>query len=115
MKVLLLKSWIIKIIIVLALLLLSTFVVTNRTATTKVTWEERWGIPFTVIIINKMSFGPCGMIGSQCTIRLTNMFPLNLFLNALSMYLIVSVFWILFKSNTIRSWLLNLPDRGTRA
>ena len=67
---------------------LSLFVVTGAVATSKVSWYEDRGVPLTCLRIAKM--WPCGPepdLDEVC-IHLEAVYPLSLFVDALSFYLV---------------------------
>jgi hypothetical protein len=76
-------------LIFLFLIVLSTLVTTKRVATTKVTWEESRGIPFTVVTITEIAFGPCSIGSADCKRDIENVFVLNFLINAVCIYLFV--------------------------
>lgn len=96
-----------QVILLLILLSLSTIILTDKYATTKVTYEERRGIPFTVFTIAEVRYGPCEDVNSQCVRRVSEVYFANFFLNALILYLAVLLFGDIIGEQRIRSWLRN--------
>ncbi len=81
-----------KIIMMIVLTLLSLLVVTNRKATSKVTWEENRGLPLPYIVLVEYR-GPCPPQNFCKDISIKKIIPVNVVVNLIGWYLILCVIY----------------------
>ncbi len=90
---------------ILALALLLTLVVTDKRATTKMTWEERRGFPFTVATLTE--YHPC-RLDFLCTHTVDTLAPLAILLDLALAVVLVE----LGARYLLRRWRATRSERG---
>lgn len=95
-----------KFVIIVLLISLSTYLPNQQTATTKITWEVNRGIPFTVLTLDECR-GPCTPSVFSYSGVIKSFFVLGLLLNILVICIFVFMVDYLYTSTNFRTWLNN--------
>jgi ABC-type antimicrobial peptide transport system permease subunit len=83
-----LRPNIVKIVITITGVLLSLFIVTNRIAISKVTWDEKRGVPIPFLYLTEYR-GPCTYDNKFCSYYIYNSIqPLGIIINIIAIYII---------------------------
>lgn len=86
----------VKLIILTIIISLTLLVVTEREATSKVTWSESRGVPLPFLTLVEYR-GPCLPLNFCTKISVQNIFPLELLLNLLGWYIISCILFLAYE------------------
>ena len=82
-----LRPNLVKLIVMMIAMLLTLLVITERDATSKVTWNEHRGAPLPFLTLAKYE-GPCPPLGFCTEVHIQTLHPFELLLDALGWYIV---------------------------
>ena len=90
-----LRPNLVKLIILMIVILSSLSVVTEREATSKVTWSEKRGVPWPFLTLTEYQ-GPCPPVNFCTKVYIQTFHPFELLLDILGWYVISCILFFLY-------------------
>jgi hypothetical protein len=98
----LIKIWfflrpnLVKLVILTIIISLTLLVVTEREATSKVTWSERRGIPLPYLTLLEYR-GPCPPLNFCTKVSIQNIYPFELLFNIFGWYIVSCILFLAYE------------------